>query len=55
VSTLAACTFPDPVEAPREMGRFVALAATIRLLEHRSSNHRRIAVLTGPRGSEKES
>ena len=38
VSTLGTCTFPDPVEALREMRRVCRPGGTVLLLEHGRSN-----------------
>jgi ubiquinone/menaquinone biosynthesis C-methylase UbiE len=43
VSTLATCTFPDPVEALREMRRVCRPGGCVLLLEHGRSNRPRIA------------
>src|SRR5262245_59272562 len=43
VSTLGTCTFPDPVEALREMRRVCRPGGTILLLEHGRSDRPRLA------------
>jgi ubiquinone/menaquinone biosynthesis C-methylase UbiE len=43
ISSLATCTFPDPVAALREMSRVCKPEGTIRLVEHGRSDVRPIA------------